>query len=241
MANISSELQLIQEAEYGEEVRTAIHDAILKINNESGGGGGGDEGVLGMPIGVIERTFYDKATVINPIRGAVHIRTLSDYDGLIPQTVYSALSCVEDQTGISLSSSTVFYVRQGKVYNFDTDLENYYKIYLISGGAVSIESYQDSMYPDVTLFRMRPGSSEPGAMFNPYRAIVPISGGSGAYWYRYENPVTVDDHAFTNCVAIAGGTKQKATPIPCTTLGFNIYTGARDIFCDTTMMSIITK
>lgn len=40
MADISNEIAVIRTAEYGEEVRSSICDAIEKINNEGGSGSG---------------------------------------------------------------------------------------------------------------------------------------------------------------------------------------------------------
>ena len=40
MADISNEIAVIRTAEYGEEVRSSICDAIEKINSEGGGGNG---------------------------------------------------------------------------------------------------------------------------------------------------------------------------------------------------------
>lgn len=40
MADISTELAVIANAVHGKDMRTAIHDAIQKVNNNGGGGGG---------------------------------------------------------------------------------------------------------------------------------------------------------------------------------------------------------
>lgn len=45
MADISTELAVIANAVHGKDMRTAIHDAIQKVNNNSGGGGGGGGGM----------------------------------------------------------------------------------------------------------------------------------------------------------------------------------------------------
>lgn len=41
MVDISTELAAIKNSVYGKDMRTAIHDAINKVNNDSSGGGGG--------------------------------------------------------------------------------------------------------------------------------------------------------------------------------------------------------
>lgn len=227
MADIDNELQIITNAEYGEEVRTAIHDAIFKINQ---GGGGSEESAFGMHAGIINPSFYEKATVINPIKGFVHVRATSEYEGIIPKPVSDAIKYAP----VDVDDYDAFYVRQGRVFPLD-HFDNFYKVFLFSVGAVRIESYRDPIYPEgIYSFRIRDVFS---STFNPYMADVPISGyATSTGWYQFEEPVTAVDHAFTNCVEYSGGTQRTTFPVPC-----NVLYNTELIQCANSDISLISK
>jgi hypothetical protein len=51
MGRIDTELHIIQNNRYGEDVRMAIHDALDKLEKTSGGGSGGNTPVNAMLVG----------------------------------------------------------------------------------------------------------------------------------------------------------------------------------------------
>lgn len=51
MADIIAELQTIKNGIYGKDIRMAIHDALLKVNEDGGGGGGGQRAVGDAAMG----------------------------------------------------------------------------------------------------------------------------------------------------------------------------------------------
>ena len=66
MADISQELSQIKNSVYGKTMRTAIHDAIKKVNEDGGGGGGATITQLwSSPNGAVTETEYTLADSIN--------------------------------------------------------------------------------------------------------------------------------------------------------------------------------
>lgn len=76
MVDISTELAAIKNSVYGKDMRTAIHDAINKVNNDSSGGGGGGGGssvktltYTGNGSETTSITFPETPTIILSIDG----------------------------------------------------------------------------------------------------------------------------------------------------------------------------
>lgn len=80
MADISQELSQIKNSVYGKNMRTAIHDAIKKVNEDGGGGGGATITTLWSSAdGAVTGTEYTLADSINNF-DAIYLKIGTDTD-----------------------------------------------------------------------------------------------------------------------------------------------------------------
>lgn len=101
MADISRELSQIKNSVYGKNMRTAIHDAIKKVNEDGGGGGGATIDTLWSDSnGATVGTAYTMAGNINDYDIVyVKISTVPDVQDLGVYTQNSFLPSLIGTTG----------------------------------------------------------------------------------------------------------------------------------------------
>jgi hypothetical protein len=158
MADISNEIAVIRTAEYGEEVRSSICDAIEKINN----GGSGPSPDSNFFAGAVKQNVNGGGCVLNDIKGTPEPRSMQEYKASIPRAVYDAVNYMCENYSdrfIDLDTCQFLYVKQGKLRAMDMD--SFYTIILLSNGAsidatvTNINQVIDTMYPNAVFYNVR--------------------------------------------------------------------------------------
>lgn len=217
MADISTELGIIQSAEYGEQVRTAIHDAIFKINKESGGGG--EEDAMSMYAGLIHQSLYGRGTILDTSSGELNIKKTSDYADVVPYPVYDAVQYtynnVEWIQSVTSSIDDIhfIYVRQGRARPNDSR-DNWYDIFLSTTKSFRIASNGNSLFPLYNFYDvMYPGifyyvtAGING--FNPQQDAINRIETKNSENYYYLPQV------FSSCYSYIDSQPQNILPFPC--------------------------
>lgn len=217
MADISTELRTIQQAEFGEQVRTAIHDAIFKINEEGGGSG------QSMRVGVVQQVVDHEGIILNRVVGVQHQRIMSEYEGVLPETVYDAVEFICEQYDLKIDECQILYILQGRVKaEIMEPYQQYYKVIVTPMGLVpnnaimAIYSYEDPMYEGELFYTLK--NSIDTMYFVDADAINGFDPSTTLYgeaildsgWYRISN-------AFHNCYLNNDGSKQHWLPMHCNT------------------------
>lgn len=217
MADISTELRTIQQAEFGAQVRTAIHDAIFKINEEGGGSG------QSMRVGVVQQVVDHEGIILNRVVGVQHQRVMSEYEGVLPETVYDAVESICEQYDLGIDECQILYILQGRVKGENIEpYQQYYKVIVIpmatvpTNSVMEVYSSTDPMYEDELFYTVKRST---GTMYYTYAdAINGFDPSTTLYgeaildsgWYRISD-------AFHNCYLNNDGSKQHWLPMHCNT------------------------
>ena len=215
MADISTELRTIQHAEFGEQVRTAIHDAIFKINEEGGGSG------QSMRVGVVQQVVDHEGIILNRVVGVQHQRVMSDYEDTIPEEVYDAVEFLCEQYDLTLDECRVMYILQGRVKaEILEPYQQYYKVIVIpmyivpTNATMLIYSSTNPIYEDELFYNIKRST---GTMYYTYADTANGFDPETAPYGEavYDSDAYKISEAFHNCCLNRNGSKQHWLPMKC--------------------------